>query len=89
MKKGTVTPKCDSLFFYLILSFTEMQLLLQKEADLAEYYQMLLSQNENQTILIHDIKKHLHSIAVLNENKEYDKTDAYYQIWQTKTRIRQ
>lgn len=57
--------------------FTEMQLSLQKEADLAEYYQMLLSQNENQTILIHDIKKHLHSIAMLNENKEYNKIDSY------------
>lgn len=33
-----------------------MQLLLQKESDSVEYYEMLLSQNENQRILIHDIK---------------------------------
>lgn len=57
--------------------FTEMQLLLQKEANLAEYYQMLFSQSENQSILIHDIKKHLQSINLLNDKKEYDKIDAY------------
>lgn len=57
--------------------FTEMQLLLQKEANLAEYYQMLFSQNENQSILIHDIKKHLQSINLLNEQREYDKISAY------------
>ena len=34
-----------------------MQLLLQKESDSVEYYEMMLSQNENQSILIHDIKK--------------------------------
>lgn len=33
-----------------------MQLLLQKESDSAQYYEMMLSQNENQSILIHDIK---------------------------------
>lgn len=57
--------------------FTEMQLLLQKEANSAEYYQMLLSQNENQNILIHDIKKHLQSIDLLNDKKEHDKISAY------------
>lgn len=43
-----------------------MQLLLQRESDSAKYYEMLLSQNENQRILIHDIKKHLQSIELLN-----------------------
>lgn len=57
--------------------FTEMQLLLQKEANSAEYYQMLLAQNENQNILIHDIKKHLQSIGLLNDKKEHDKITAY------------
>lgn len=57
--------------------FTEMQLLLQKEADSAEYYEMLLSQNENQSILIHDIKKHLQSIKLLNEKGEPDKVKNY------------
>ena len=59
------------------MEFTEMQLLLQKEANAAEYYAMLLSQNENQNILIHDIKKHLQSIRILNDKKEYGKISAY------------
>lgn len=59
--------------------FTEMQLLLQKESDSAEYYEMLRSQYENQRILIHDIKKHLQSINLLNEKKEHQKIEAYIQ----------
>lgn len=59
------------------MEFTEMQLLLQKEASSAEYYQMLFSQSENQSILIHDIKKHLQSIDLLNQNHEHDKIEAY------------
>ena len=57
--------------------FTQMQLLLQQESDRAQYYEMLLTQNENQRILIHNIKKHLQSIAMLNEQREHDKIDAY------------
>lgn len=60
-----------------ILEFTEMRLLLQKESDSSEYYKMLLSQNENRSILIHDIKKHLQSIKLLNEKGEQEKIDAY------------
>ena len=56
---------------------TELELLLQKEYDSAQYYKMLLEQTENQNILIHDMKKHLQSIAILNENKAYDKISAY------------
>lgn len=59
------------------LEFTEMQLLLQKESDSAQYYEMLLSQHENQSILIHDIKKHLQSINMLNDKGEHDKIDRY------------
>lgn len=59
------------------LEFTEMQLLLQKESDSAQYYEMLLSQHENQSILIHDIKKHLQSINMLNDNREHDKINLY------------
>lgn len=59
------------------LEFTEMQLLLQRESDSAEYYKMLVTQNENQSILIHDIKKHLQSIDLLNEQKEREKIHAY------------
>lgn len=56
---------------------TELELLLQRENDSVEYYKMLLQQSENQKILIHDIKNHLQSIAVLNENKDSDKIAAY------------
>lgn len=59
--------------------FTEMLLLLQRESDNAEYYEMLHQQNENQSILIHDIKKHLQSINLLIAQKEYDKVTAYIQ----------
>lgn len=56
---------------------TEMQLLHQKESDSVEYYEMLLSQTENQNILIHDIKNHLQSIKSLNERNESDKISTY------------
>lgn len=59
------------------LEFTEMQLLLQRESDSAQYYEMLLSQQENQSILIHDIKKHLQSISMLNDKSEHDKIKEY------------
>ena len=55
------------------IEFTDMQLLLQKEADSAEYYKMLLSQTENRNILIHDIKKHLQTIKLLNEKRTLQK----------------
>lgn len=61
------------------LDFTEMQLLLQRESDSAQYYEMVLSQHENQSILIHDIKKHLHSINTLNDKMEHDKIREYIQ----------
>ena len=38
------------------MEFMQLQLLMQKESDSAEYYEMLRLQNENQRILIHDIK---------------------------------
>lgn len=59
------------------MEFTQMQLLLQQESDSAQYYEMLRLQNENQRILIHDIKKHLQSIEMLNEQREHDKISAY------------
>ena len=58
-------------------AFIEMQLLVQKESDLAEYYKMLQMQYENQRILIHDIKRHLQSIDLLNQQKEHGKITAY------------
>jgi sensor histidine kinase regulating citrate/malate metabolism len=38
---------------------------------------MVLSQNENHSILIHDIKKHLQSIKLLNEKGETEKINSY------------
>lgn len=55
----------------------QMQLQLQKEASSIEYYKMLSEQTENQNILVHDLKNHLQSIAILNENKESEKVAAY------------
>ena len=44
-----------------------MQLSLQKKQNLSEYYQHMLRHDESQRILIHDIKNHLHTIALLNK----------------------
>ena len=35
----------------------------QRDADSVEYYKALVSQDEKQKVLIHDIKKHLNAIA--------------------------
>lgn len=59
--------------------YTEIQLQLQKESNFTEYYKMILAQSENQSILIHDIKKHLQSIDLLNEKNEREKIRAYIQ----------
>lgn len=58
-------------------SYTNLQLQLQKETFSSEHYNMLLLCNEEQRLLIHDIKKHLQSISVLNNNHEFEKIDAY------------
>lgn len=57
--------------------FMELQLQLQKEHDSVEYYTMLQKQDENQKILIHDMKKHLQSISILNEKGEQTKIEEY------------
>lgn len=57
--------------------YTETLLLLQKESDTAKYYEMLLSQYDNRNILIHDIKKHLQSIDLLNDKRDHEKISAY------------
>lgn len=59
------------------MEFTEMQLAMQREHDSMEYYKMLQQQNESQRILIHDIRKHLQSIALLNENGDSGKITSY------------
>lgn len=78
---------CINLFIFVInnytqkknIEFTEMQLLLQKEYDASQYYKLLLEQTENHNIIIHDIKKHLHSIALLNQQGESEKINSYIQ----------
>lgn len=57
--------------------FIELQVQLQKEYDMAEYYKELFHQDENQRILIHDIRNHLLSISQLNEQHDYDKINRY------------
>lgn len=57
--------------------FTELQIQLQKEYDMTEYYKSLFRQNENQQILIHDIRNHLLYISQLNEQNEKDKVSRY------------
>lgn len=57
--------------------YTQLMLLIQREENQTEYYEMLNVQNENQRILIHDIKKHLQSIEALNEKHEHDKIRSY------------
>lgn len=57
--------------------FTALQLQLQREYDTSEYYKMLLKQDENQQILIHDMKKHLQSISILNEQGNKDAVTTY------------
>lgn len=59
--------------------FLDMQLQLQKEDDLNKYYRMLLAQHEDQTILIHDIKKHLQSIDHMNSTSGSSEIHAYIQ----------
>lgn len=56
---------------------TELQVQYQKEYDMAEYYKKLFTQNENQQILIHDIRKHLTSIYSLNEQNDQIKIRHY------------
>lgn len=58
-------------------AFTELQIQLQKEYDMAEYYKTLFHQNENQQILIHDIRKHLMAISQLNDQNQKDKISRY------------
>lgn len=62
------------------LAFTEIQLRLLKEQDATEYYKLLLKQNESQNILIHDIKKHLNVISVLNDKNEPAKIAEYINL---------
>lgn len=54
-----------------------MQLSLQKEQNLSEYYQNMLRHDESQRILIHDIKNHLHTIALLTKKNAPEEVADY------------
>lgn len=55
----------------------DTKLLLQKENDSAQYYKLLLTHDENQKILIHDIKQHLSSLSTLISEKKSDRAVKY------------
>ncbi len=57
--------------------YSDLQLLLQREQDISEYYKALITETENKNRFIHDIKKHLQSISILNQNGEAEKIDDY------------
>ncbi len=56
---------------------TDLQLMCQKESDTLDYYKMLISQDENQRQLIHDMKNHLQAIEALNQKGDREKIEAY------------
>lgn len=59
------------------MNFYELQLQLQKESDINKYNKILLEHDENQRILIHDVKKHFEAISILNQENKCDKIDKY------------
>ncbi|MGN0327385.1 MAG: sensor histidine kinase [Lachnospira sp.] len=64
----------DQVKYY---EYSQLQIQLQREYDTSEYYKMLISHDEKQHILIHDIKKHLNTIAFLNEQGNSEKINTY------------
>lgn len=57
----------------------ELQLSIQKERSDADYYQALKEQSENQRILIHDIKSHLHTLDALAQQEDNTQIRDYLQ----------
>lgn len=57
----------------------QLKLRLQKEQNLAEYNTALISQDTARRTLIHDIRNHLLSISILNQQKRYAELDQYIQ----------
>lgn len=58
-------------------ALTEMHLMLQRETDMKEYYQSLILASEDKSILVHDIKNHLHAIKTLNSENSNDAIAEY------------
>ncbi|MCM1568493.1 MAG: GHKL domain-containing protein [Roseburia sp.] len=55
----------------------QLQLMNQRASDVAQYNKLVEQQDEEQKILIHDIKNHLQAIYALNENGKYEEANAY------------
>ncbi|MGN0160313.1 MAG: sensor histidine kinase [Lachnospiraceae bacterium] len=57
--------------------YSRLQMQLQRESDESEYYKMLIKRDEEQHMLIHDIKNHLNTIAILSEQNNTDAINQY------------
>ena len=69
-----------NLMIYLLNRYhyyKNLQLQLQMENNFTKYYRSQLQQNEIQQILIHDTKKHLQTIDLLNQKGEQEKISQY------------
>lgn len=49
---------------------TEIQLIVQRDNDMKQYYQQIIQASEDRAVLIHDIKKHLMAIQAINSLNE-------------------
>lgn len=70
------------IYNYLVLSYehsTQLQLQLQRNANKTNYYKMLIVQDEEQKIMIHDFRKHLQSLKILNAQGNTNKVATYIQ----------
>ncbi len=71
------------IFFYYDYSqkmsakYTDMQLQLLEESAQAEYYKLLKTNDDNQKLLIHDIKNHLINLANLSSENDNKKISNY------------
>lgn len=59
------------------MDYIDLQLRLQRESDNAAYQRQLAEEDENQKILIHDIRKHLRIITAYSEARDYNRLTAY------------
>lgn len=57
----------------------ELESQLQREHDYLEYYKQLLEQQENQGVLIHDLKNHLKSMEMLIKQGNFTEAENYIQ----------
>ena len=59
--------------------YLQLQMLRQKENDYTEYQRAILTEDNNQKILIHDIRNHLYAISDLNANEDREAIARYIQ----------